>query len=274
MPSIAVQTLTEKVKLVRRRVLETVAATGKGHIGGAFSCAEILVALYDGSAFRTRPGDPGWPGRDRFLMSKGHCGIALYALLAENGFFALEELDRIGREGAMLGEHPDHRTPGIESDAGSLGNGLGIGAGMAFADRMDGKERRVVVLLGDGECYEGAVWEAAQFAAHHRLAGLTAIVDLNGQCVLDYTRDCNDFGDMAGKWRAFGWQVLEADGHDFPDLLRVLETALGSREGPPTAIIARTVKGKGVSFMEGALKWHHGVPQGAELEQARRELAS
>lgn len=258
---------------VRRGVLESIVATGKGHIGGAYSCAEILVALYCGGIFRHDPADPTWPGRDRFVMSKGHAAVALHVLLAELGYFEKAALAVAGRDGAMLGEHPDRRTPGIEVNTGSLGNGLGVAAGLCWAARMDGAPYRTVALLGDGECYEGAVWEAAQFAAHHRLASLVAIVDLNGQCVLDYTRDCNDFFDMAAKWRAFGWHVVAVDGHDLRALHSTFASVLGRVDGPPTAVVATTVKGKGVSFMEGVLEWHHGIPSGALLDQARRELA-
>ncbi len=266
--------LAARARGLRRLVLETVAATGKGHIGGAYSCLDLLVALYHGGQFRHRPSEPQWEGRDRFILSKGHAAVALHAVLADAGYFPVALLARTGKEGCLLGEHPDPRTPGIEVGTGSLGNGLGIGTGLALADCQSGRPNRTVVLLGDGECYEGSVWEAAQYAAHLKLASLVAILDLNGQITMDYTRDCNDFGDMGAKWRAFGWEVLEVEGHAFEALGPVLAEALSGRAGKPTLVLARTVKGKGVSFMEGKLAWHHGVPKPEQLAQAREELSA
>jgi transketolase len=196
----------------------------------------------------------------------------LFAILADLGFIDPSELRTYGCNGSRLGGHPDRRVPGVEVDSGSLGHGLGLGAGMALAARLDGKQHQTVVLLGDGECYEGSVWEAAMFAGHHGLDNLTAIVDRNGQCATDFTEDCNRLDPLADKWLAFGWEVRQIDGHDFTQIHNALCESRSSASAKPRAVVARTVKGKGVSFMEGCLRWHHGVPQGAALQAARREL--
>lgn len=172
--------LEAKAAAIRLKIVETIAAAEKGHVGGALSCADILVALYYGGWLRCDPSNRSWPERDRFILSKGHVGAGLYVVLADLGYFDAAELSKLNR-GGMLGEHPDKGIPGIEIDSGSLGHGLGIGAGIALAAKMDGKRNRTYVLLGDGECYEGSVWEAAMFAAHHELRNLVAVVDRNGQ---------------------------------------------------------------------------------------------
>ena len=266
------QSLEQIAAATRLRILRAVLAAGKGHIGGALSCTDILVALYDGGILRVRPEASRDPDRDRFIMSKGHPGVALYAVLARQGFFPDAELDTMCRDGAMLGEHPDHFIPGVEVLSGSLGHGLAIGAGLAKAAKLDARDYRTFVLMGDGECHEGSVWEAAMVAAHHRLDNLVAIVDRNRQITLDVTEDCLRLEPLADKWHAFGWQVEEVDGHDFAPLLPALRRARAATDGHPRAIIAHTVKGKGISFMERQLKWHHGMPNPAEAAQAEREL--
>lgn len=266
-----VRALEAKSAEVRLRIVETVAAAEKGHIGGALSCADILVALYYGRILKVDPGAPQWPDRDRFILSKGHVGAALYVVLADLGFFDPTELERLNR-GGMLGEHPDRGIPGVEIDSGSLGHGLGIGAGMALAAKLDGKEYRTFVLLGDGECYEGSVWEASMFASHHRLHNLIAIVDRNEQIVNDFTESINRLNPLASKWDAFGWRAIEVDGHSLPGLVMALDDARNAQVDKPTVIIANTIKGKGVSFMEGQLAWHHGSISGARFDSARSEL--
>jgi transketolase len=261
--------LTESCARIRRMILDIVVAAGKGHVGGSLSAVEILVALYHGGVLRVDAAKPLAPGRDRFIMSKGHACEALYAVLADRGFFPAAELPRLGRDGSMLGGHPDRRVPGVEADTGSLGNGLGVGAGMAFAAKLDQAAWRTYALLGDGECYEGSVWEALMFAAHHALDNLTAIIDRNQLCVLDRTEDCNRLEPLDDKLRAFGWDVAAVDGHDVAALLAALSAP---RRGKPLAVIANTVKGKGVSFMENDMRWHHGLPKGELLKQARQEL--
>jgi transketolase len=253
-------------------ILETVVVAGKGHIGGSLSAVEILVALYHGGIVRVEAKKRNDPLRDRFIMSKGHACEALYAVLADRGFFSASELMHLGREGSILGGHPDRRIPGVEADTGSLGNGLGIGSGLAFAAKLDRAAWRTFVLLGDGECYEGSVWEAMMFAAHHALDNLVAIIDRNQLCVLDRTEECNRLDPLDDKLRAFGWDVVAINGHDIAALTMALSSACTRSNGKPLAVIAHTVKGKGISFMENDVRWHHGVPKDGLLDKARNEL--
>ena len=264
--------LERKAKWVRHQILEMIVAANKGHIGGALSCADILVTLYYGGILRFNPDNPGWDKRDRFILSKGHSCVALYAVLADLGFFPISELNSLCQNGSMLGGHPDRNIPGIEADTGSLGHGLGIAAGLALGGKLDDKDYMTVALLGDGECQEGSVWEAAMFAAHHQLNNLVAIVDHNGQGVTDFIEDSTSLEPFAEKWRVFNWDVRQINGHSFEELLDVFED-FHSRNSPrPLVIIANTIKGKGISFMEGKLSWHHGVPSSEDLKIARKEL--
>lgn len=265
--------LERKAAEMRSLILEAIVASQKGHIGGAFSCIEVLVSLYHGGVLRFDPNNPEWEERDRFILSKGHSGIALYAVLADLGFFSKSELMTFCKDGTRLGNHPDRHIPGIEVDTGSLGHGLGIGAGLALSAKMDGKDFLITVLMGDGECYEGSVWEAFLFAGHHHLNNLVAIVDRNQQCVLDFTEECLHLDPIDDKLRCFGWDVEVLDGHSFEDLHRAFSGLRNRSSEKPLAVIAQTVKGKGVSFMEREIKWHHGVPSGIELQTARRELS-
>ena len=264
--------LSEKARDIRVKTLEMITRAGKGHVGGSFSCTDILVALYYGGVLKVDPGQPDWPGRDRFLLSKGHSCEALYCVLADRGFFPEAELARYQQPGCILGGHPDRSVPGIEADTGSLGHGLGIGCGLALGARMDGNDYLTFVVLGDGECCEGSVWESAMFAARHNLGRLIAIIDNNGMCVTDKLEDCTALEPLSEKWRAFGWEVREVDGHNFNALLPALS---GLRERPsskPLMIIAKTVKGKGVPFMENRLEWHHGVPKQDKALEAFKAL--
>lgn len=265
--------LKKKANWVRTQILEMIASAGKGHIGGAFSCTDILVTLYYGEILRFDPANKNWSERDRFIFSKGHAGTALYAILADLGFFAISELRKFGQRGCLLGAHPDNGTPGIEADTGALGHGLGIAVGLALSAKMDKKDYMTVVLLGDGECYEGSVWESAMFASHHKLNNLVAIVDRNGLCATDFTEDCNSLEPFCDKWRSFGWDVIVVDGHSFEELLAVFKDFRFRKVEQPLVIIAKTIKGKGVSFMENNPSWHHSVPKGKELEIARKELS-
>jgi transketolase len=271
-PNIA--SLKEKAREIRSMILEMIVAANKGHIGGALSCTDILVALYYGRVLRVDPDNPRWDKRDRFVLSKGHSGSALFAVLADLGFFEKGALETYCKNGAMLGGHPDRRIPGIEADTGSLGHGLGLGAGMALSAKMNKESHRIVVLLGDGECCEGSVWESLVFASHHKLDNLTLIVDRNRQCVLDFTEDCSPLDPLVSRLEAFGWDTREVNGHSFEELLEVLAGISSRTTTKPFAIVANTIKGKGVSFMEGRLKWHHSVPSGEELVQARNELSA
>lgn len=263
--------LEAKAAAIRLRIVETIAAADKGHVGGALSCTDLLVALYHGGTLRFDSKDPNWPDRDRFILSKGHVGAALYVVLADLGYFDSAELGRLNR-GGILGEHPHRGIPGVEVDSGSLGHGLGIGAGLALAAKLDARPYRTVVLLGDGECYEGSVWEAAMFAAHHALNNLIAVVDRNGQCVNDFTEKINRLGDITEKWQAFGWDTCEIEGHSMAEIQLAFGGIANRKDERPLVVVANTVKGKGVSFMEGELAWHHGGIAGPKLEQARREL--
>lgn len=267
-------TLEQKARWLRQQTLEMIVAAGKGHIGGSFSCMEILVVLYYGGLLAFDPKRPHWEGRDRLIVSKGHSTLGLYPLLADLGFFPLSELSNFTGSGSRLGGHPDHHIPGIETVTGSLGHGLSIGAGIALASKLDEDNQLTVVLLGDGECQEGSVWEAALFASHHQLNNLVAIVDRNRIAATDFVDNTIRVDPLDEKWRAFGWEVITIDGHSFEAIFGALRTVRTRTSPQPLAVIANTVKGRGVSFMEDVPKWHHGVPKGELLERARQELAS
>jgi len=264
--------LEKKAAKIRSTILEATVKAGNGHIGGSFSCVDILVALYHGKILNINLNNCNDPNRDRFILSKGHAGIALYSILADAGFITKEDLFTYGENDTALAEHPDRRINGIEADTGSLGHGLGIGVGIALSGKIDKSNFKTVVLLGDGECNEGSVWEALMFAAHHQLSNLIAIIDRNRQMILGDTEEQLALEPLDKKFKSFGWEVKEIDGHSFDELLGVLLTTdvIGSQK--PLAIIANTVKGKGVSFMENITKWHHGVPSGEELKVAQKEL--
>jgi transketolase len=266
-------TLTTHARRIRRECLRMVTAAGRGHIGGSLSAVDILVALYFGDVMKVNPAVPDWPARDWFILSKGHAVEALYATLAHRGFFGEELLATYGRDGSPLGGHADSQVAGVDVSSGSLGHGLGQAAGLALASRLSGRTNRVFVLLGDGECYEGSVWEAAQFAAHHELGQVVAIVDRNRQITLDETETCNRQEPFADKWRAFGCDAVEVDGHSIPALLEALHNAIERpARSRPVVIVAHTTKGRGVSFMEREVGWHHRVPSGDALLAAEREL--
>jgi transketolase len=243
------------------------------HIGTCLSMADLLAVLYT-SVLRVDPAQPTWPLRDRFILSKGHGAAALYAVLAERGFFPREWLDTYGADGTRLAGHVSHSgVPGVELSTGSLGHGLSVGCGMALAAKADGRPSRVFVLLSDGECDEGSTWEAVLFAPHHRLDNLVAIVDFNKIQSFGTVKEVLDLHPFADKWRAFGWETREIDGHD----LGAIEGVLGNLplgEGKPTALIAHTVKGKGVGFMEGQLAWHYKSPNAEQLARALEEIGA
>lgn len=265
-----VPSLQARARAVRARVLRMAHAGRTPHVASALSCVDLLVALYF-SVLRIDPANPDDPDRDRLLLSKGHGCMAQYGALAERGFFPEVVLEEYARDGGRLAEHPGpHCVPGIEAATGSLGHGLPIGAGLALAAKVRGANYRVFVVLSDGECYEGSVWEAALFAPALSLAGLTAIVDYNGWSAMARTYPAME--PLAEKWRAFGWSVQEIDGHDVEKLASVL-AAVPFEHGRPSAIIARTVKGKGVSFMENDLEWHYRPPNDQDLQRALLEIS-
>ena len=259
-------------RAVRADILRMTNAGRSSHVGSGLSCADVLAVLYT-LVLRVDPADPEWPDRDRFIMSKGHAGAALYAVLAESGFFPSSMLDEHNQNGSFLSGHVSHvGVPGVEISTGSLGHGLSIGAGLAWRARACGRDWRTYVLLGDGECDEGSIWEAAMFANHHDLAGLVAIVDYNKLQSMGPTEDTLRLEPFADKWRAFGWDTVEVDGHDHAELAAVLEVARPAGHGRPRCVIAHTIKGKGVSFMENEVLWHYRHPDSSELVLALDEV--
>lgn len=259
--------------LIRRNALEMTHISRGSHIGSVFSVAEIIAVLYTG-VLNVDPGDPRKPDRDRLILSKGHAGSAVYAALAETGFFPVEQLKTHYANGSILSGHVSHKgVPGVEISTGSLGHGLGVGTGMALGAKMDNQPWRTWVVLGDGECDEGAVWEAALQAAQYGLDRLCAIVDYNHMQSLftvDETLKLEPFED---KWKCFGWNAVSVNGHDVKALRKAFDWAKGQAgSGKPSVVLAHTVKGKGVSFMENNILWHYRTPQGEEYEAALREL--
>lgn len=249
---------------IRRLVLRQSKRANVGHIGSALSIADIVAALFTGVL---RVGHVDDPERDRLILSKGHAALALYSALYLSKRIGKDQLDSYCGDGSQVGVHPEHQLPGIDFSTGSLGHGLSIGAGAALAGLMLASKRRVFVLLSDAECNEGSVWEAVMFARQHQLANLIAIVDMNGQQALGYTKDVLDLVPMADKWLAFGWDVHEVDGHDIARMVETIE-ALDCTSGPPHVLLARTVFGKGVSFMESRIKWHYMPMTDDEFAQA------
>ena len=259
--------------LIRRNGLEMSHLSRGSHIGSVFSVAEIIAVLYT-RILRVDPKNPAWPDRDRLSLSKGHAGSAVYAALAETGFFPVEQLKTHYANGSILSGHVSHKgVPGVEVSTGSLGHGLGIGVGMALGARMDQAPWRTYVVLGDGECDEGSVWESALQAAQYGLDRLTAVVDYNHMQSLTTVEKTLKLEPFADKWRDFGWNVQSVDGHDPDALEAALKNARAAEgSGKPCVILAHTVKGKGVSFMENDILWHYRTPQGEEYEAALREL--
>lgn len=264
------QRLQGITRTVRQDILDMIYTAKAGHPGGSLSAAELVTALYF-HVMRIDPQNPDDPDRDRFIISKGHACPVLYAALAQRGFYDKKELKTLRQYHSMLQGHPDmNKTPGLDMSTGSLGNGLSIGVGMALSARLHQQDYMTYVLLGDGECQEGMVWEGAMAASHHQLKNIVAIVDCNGVQINGWVNDVLKIEPFADKWRAFGWAVLEIDGHDMKQILTALHSARTMR--CPTVILARTVKGKGVSFMEDDSAWHGAAPNAQELEQALRDI--
>lgn len=257
---------------LRIAIVKMIGVAGSGHPGGSLSEVELLIALYF-RVMRHDPGNPGWRERDRFILSKGHGCPALYAVLAEAGYLDPEQLNTLRKLGSPLQGHPDKRMmPVLEASTGSLGQGLSIGIGMALAARLDKLDYHTFVMVGDGEIQEGQNWEAAMFAAYHKLENLTLIVDKNHQQLDGFTRDILDPEPLAAKLKSFGWETVEIDGHEFSQVIPALEKARANRSGKPSAIVADTIKGKGVSFMENNPKWHGVAPKPEEVAAAVKEL--
>lgn len=254
---------------VRKSVLDIIYRTKSPHVGSSFSAVEVLTALYF-KILRISPEDRAGEERDRFILSKGHACATLYAVLAMRGFMSREDLAGFAVDGGLLEHHPNiDLGRGIEVSTGSLGHGLSIGAGMALAGRADGRNYRVLVLLSDGELNEGSVWEAVMFAGHHRLGNLIAIVDANKMQALGFTREILHLEPIAEKWKSFGWEAREVNGHSFEEIFSAFESLPADR---PLVVVLNTVKGKGVSFMENNILWHYRCPDAGEYERALREL--
>ncbi|RVU15612.1 transketolase [Methylobacterium oryzihabitans] len=265
--------LREMARVNRLDVAAMFMAAGNGHFGSCYSCTEIVTALYF-AVMRVDAARPDWPDRDRFVLAKGHAAPTLYSALIRRGFFPegwIHEFET--RVGARLATHPSRRSqPGVDSSQGALGHGLSNACGMALAGRLDGRDYRVFAVLGDGELHEGSVWEAAAFAPKHRLDNLVAVVDRNGLCVDGRADEVLPLEPLADRWAAFGWDVVEADGHDLAALLPLLDVPRFGGSGRPRVVIARTVKGRGVSFMEDVRGWHADAIAPAQYAALRREL--
>ncbi len=269
--ALSVKELEAKAKEIRRLIIEMLAKAGSGHPGGSLSAADLVTALYF-NVLRFNSQNPAWPDRDRFHMSKGHCCPLWYAILAQTGYFPKEKLLTLRKLGSILQGHPDRATPGVESASGSLGQGLSIALGMSLAAKIDKKDYRVYCLLGDGEVQEGNIWEAAMAASHFKSDNLCAILDFNGCQIDGKCEDIMGLEPLSAKWQAFGWHVIEIDGHNMQEILSAYNQAK-TIKGKPTIIIAHTIKGKGVSFMEGVVGFHGRAPTKEEAEQALKELA-
>ncbi|HEX4743270.1 MAG TPA: transketolase [Candidatus Limnocylindria bacterium] len=253
---------------IRRTILEQSKRAHVGHIGSALSIADIVAALYGGILHVDDPADRG---RDRLVLSKGHAALALYAALRARGWIGDEELASFHGDATLLGVHPEHALRGVDFSTGSLGQGLAVAAGSALAARLAGTPRRTFAILSDAECDEGSTWEAVMFSAHHRLAGLIAIVDVNGQQALGYTKDVLSLAPLIDRWRAFGWDAVEVDGHDRAALTRAIG-GFDSTQGAPHVVLARTTFGRGVSYMESQIKWHYWPMSDDEYRQALAEI--
>jgi len=264
--------LKEKAKVIRRHIVKMTGAAGSGHPGGSLSAADIVTYLYF-KELKIDPNNPEWLERDRFVLSKGHAAPVLYAALAERGFFPVDDLITLRRINSPLQGHPDmKRVKGVEMSTGSLGTGFSTSVGMALAARMDQRNNYIFVMLGDGEIQEGQVWEAAMSAAHYKLENLIAFLDYNGLQIDGPVSEVLSPEPLPEKWRAFGWEVLEISGHDFEEIENAIARAKEIK-GKPTMIIAKTIKGKGVSFMENEAGWHGSAPNQEQVEKALAELS-
>jgi transketolase len=270
-PSKSLEELQAIAKRIRREIVEMIGAAKSGHPGGSLSAVEILTTLFF-DCLRHDPSNPAWEDRDRFILSKGHAAPVLYSVLAEAGYTPKDKLNTLRKLGSPYQGHPDKRfIPVLEASTGSLGQGLSIGLGMALAARLDGRPFRTYVVLGDGEIQEGQIWEAAMFAAFHKVDNIVAIVDYNRIQLDGFVKDIMEIEPLADKWRGFGWHTIECDGHSIPALQAAFADAAATK-GKPTVVIAHTVKGKGVSFMENNPKFHGTAPTPAEVELALKEL--
>lgn len=271
MPVNKIEKLEQKARRYRQQILEMCVRAGEGRIASAFSCTELLVALFQCDILRYELTNLQWDERDRFIMSKSPGAVGLYPILSDAGFFPSSELDKFCSPEGILGPYGDD-IPGVEAVWGSLGHGLGVGAGLALAAKLDKKKYMTVVLLGDGECYEGSIWEGAMFAAHHQLDNLVGIIDRNGICTIDFTENCLKLEPLESKWREFGWDTTNIDGHSFEEIFAAFKGFHTRKSRKPLMIIANTIKGKGISLLENNPMGHVIIPNAEQLEKAREEL--
>jgi len=272
-PELRLRDLQQKARQIRIHILKMLTQARSGHTGGSLSVVEVITALYF-YKMRHKPQDPAWEDRDRFVLSKGHAAPALYAAMAASGYFPEEELPTLRQLGSRLQGHPDMRAlPGIDFSTGSLGQGLSVANGMALAARLDGKKVRVYALMGDGEIQEGQIWEAAMAASHYQIDNVCGILDFNKLQIDGRVLEVMSIAPVADKWKSFGWEVMEVDGHDFSQILPALDRC-EEVKGRPSLVIAHTTKGKGVSFMENEVKYHGVAPTPEELERALKELGA
>jgi transketolase len=267
----SIEELQALCKRIRREIIEMIGAAKSGHPGGSLSAVEIVVELFF-DYMHIDPHNPAWPDRDRFILSKGHAAPVLYAAMAEAGYTPVDQLNTLRKLGSIYQGHPDVRfSPALDAATGSLGEGLSLGLGMGIAARLDGRKYRTYVVLGDGEIQEGQIWEAAMAGGFHKLDNVVAIVDYNGIQLDGFVKDIMDVAPLADKWRAFGWHTIEIDGNDLPAVRQALQEAEAAK-GKPSCIVAHTIKGKGVSFMENNPKFHGTAPTADEVKLALQEL--
>jgi len=258
---------------LRQELFEMVVRSKKGHFPSSSSLAEIVITLFYGGYLRYNAESPKSPDRDRLFISKGHAGMVLYPILADLGFVPKDEVAKFTKKDCVFRFYPDPSIPGIEAITGSLGHGLAIGAGHALVAKREGRKYRTFVIISDGECYEGSTWETAMFVPHQQLNNLVLIVDRNGCCILDHTENCVRLEPMEDKWKAFGWHTIVVNGHSFTEISHALDQAVSGKIQKPVVIISKSVKGKGVSFMEDQPGWHNRMPTEEQIAKARSELA-
>ena len=263
--------LINKSKWLRKEIFEMVVKVNQGHIASSFSQVEIVISLFYGSILRYKRNNPKYKDRDRLIISKGHSAMGIYPILADIGYFSKKELKKYGTPQGILRIYGDKSIPGIDATSGSLSQAPGIACGFCLAAKRDNKDIKSFLVLSDGEHYEGSLWESAMFASHNNLDNLICIIDRNKQIILGKDSECLNLEPLGEKWKSFGWNVHDVDGHDYDDLLYALEKSL-IPNGKPTAIIANTVKGKGVSFMEDVTRWHNTMPNSSQIKIARKDL--
>jgi transketolase len=269
-----VDEMKRRTAWLRREAFEMVVRSKKGHYPSSSSCADLVVALYYGGYLKYDAKNPKNPDRDRLFISKGHAGMVLYPILADLGFVPKEEVEKFTKADCVFRFYPDPTIPGIEAITGSLGHGMGLAAGHCLAAKRDGKKYRCFVVLGDGECYEGSTWETAMFCTHAGLDNLVVFVDRNGCVIMDHTEKCVKLDPLEDKWKAFGWHTISIDAHSPEQVLNTMEIVTSGRIKAPIAVIANSVKGKGISYMENKPGWHNRMPTDEEIAQARKELAA